>query len=311
MLKLKKILFSLLLLSVLTVVACLIWPVGYFITSNIVSDTKAVIASGGGNYSGIGAYIINLDRSKDRYEYVKPTISALNFPTERISAVDGKKLTYDEISRVLDKKAYQNFIGSNPRKGTIGCSLSHINTWQKFLDSNYEFALIFEDDVSFEPDKLRAAIEDLIQYKHLWDLTLFEIVHKGTPLTIKKLPSGPKMVIYLSNVSHAGAYLINRAAASKMLAKALPIQMPIDHYFTRSWEFGITLVGVEEPRLVRQSFDSSEIAKTQQIATKPMQIDLNQEDSITLAQKAKKMVYIVQSSVIRFVYNLKLYFMHN
>jgi hypothetical protein len=35
-------------------------------------------------------------------------------------------------------------------EGTIGCSLAHLSVWKKFLSSNYEFALIFEDDAKFD-----------------------------------------------------------------------------------------------------------------------------------------------------------------
>ena len=37
--------------------------------------------------------------------------------------------------------------------------------------------------------------------------------------------------------------------------------MPIDHYFTRSWELDIKFTGIENPRLVTQSYGDSDITK--------------------------------------------------
>ena len=38
---------------------------------------------------------------------------------------------------------------------------------------------------------------------------------------------------------------------------ALPIKMPVDNFFRRSWEFDTIFAGVENPRLVSQSFGDS------------------------------------------------------
>ncbi len=242
------------------------------------------------------AYIINLDRSKERYEYVRKNVHALGFPVERISAIDGRTLSETEWKEKADLKTYKQFIRYWPKLGTIACSLSHIKVWETFLQSKFDYAVIFEDDISFDPERLRVTIDRLVEHSLLWDIVNFEIGHRGMPLPIKTFPDKQKLVIYLADATHAGAYLINRGAARKLLAKALPIRLPIDHYFTRGWELDLKYRGIENPRLVHQTFGDSEIGQTQ---------PSTQEAPAT--SQIKRHLYKIQSSVIRFLYNLKDY----
>ncbi|MBY0263973.1 MAG: glycosyltransferase family 25 protein, partial [Holosporales bacterium] len=110
---------------------------------------------------GVGVYLINLDRSHQRYHYVWPSLQALGFPLERVSAVDGRTLTEAEITSVMDKGTFKIFFSIPHELGTIGCYLSHMKVWKKFLQSPFKFALVFEDDVSFKAEQLASAIENL------------------------------------------------------------------------------------------------------------------------------------------------------
>jgi glycosyl transferase family 25 len=269
-------------------------PVGYFILDN--SAVKPVINTN--KPSGMIAYLINLDRSKKRLAYVLPKLKELDLPLERIAAVDGVKLSKSDIKHSVDLEAYHNFLGHNPRMGTIGCSLSHIKAWQALLASDKEFAIIFEDDVSFDPIQVKQAIDDLLQIPQDWDIANLETYHSGMPLTIKTFSNHTRMVVYLTEITHAGSYIINRTAAERLLQKALPIKIPVDHYFARSWEFNLKFVGIE-PRLVKQGYGDSEIEVTKR--------NHYEHPSKNIFQTMHKIIYKFQSYIIRFLYNLKIY----
>lgn len=291
------------LICFILLVGLLGYPVGYFIFTESHNSTDIIYS---GTTEGVGVYVINLDRSKERYEYVKDSINDLGFAVTRISAVDGSTLSESYINQIVDFESYKTFLTHLPRKGTIGCSLSHIKTWETFLASGFEFALIFEDDITFDQQKLKPIVQDLTNNNELWDIVNFDIHHRGLPLTIKELSNQQKLVVYLTEVTHTGAYMMNREAAKKLLAKALPIRMPIDHYFTRAWEFDMKFTGVENPRLVHQTFGDSQITTTNHIS----------EEKLTILEKVKHSMYKVQACSIRFLYNLKLYLtaklhMHN
>ena len=154
----------------------------------------------------------------------------------------------------------------------------------------------FEDDVSFDHTKLLSTIEQLIQNHKLWDIVSFNLEHRGTPLSIKNLSNNQRLVVYLTEVTFSGAYLINREAAAKLLKNALPIKMPIDYYFTRTWKLNLRFTGIE-PRLVHQTFGTSDIYYTK----KPINNNKN------IFPKMNRAIYKLQSYTMRFLYNLKIY----
>jgi len=251
---------------------------------------------------GIGIFLINLDHSTKRYQYVLQQIEPLALPIKRVSGIYGAKLPQKEIEQVVDLESYYNLNGRYPDKGTVGCALSHLKAWHEFMDSPYEFGLIFEDDVSINAEKMKLILEKLTQDTNYWDIVNFQTFHQGTPLTIKKYDdTNTRLVVYLTEVSHAGAYLISRKSASSLIKRALPIKMPIDHLFTRMWEFDMAFVGIE-PRVAFQTFGDSEIKKTTPV------MEDNNKSPIKLL---RKWTYKLKSYTIRFIYNLKLYFKLN
>lgn len=274
------------------------YPVGYHVLDKGQTVVDPLQAANS-HPSGVISYVINLDRSPERLQYVLPSIVTLGYPLERISAVDGKKLSETEVNNSVNFAAYERYLNNYPRLGTIGCSLSHIHTWQQFLNSNFEYAVVFEDDVKFDPATLRPIIDLLIKNNKYWDISTFEVAHNGMPLTIKQLSDPYKLVVYLTEISHTGAYIINRNAAQKLLEKALPIKMPIDHYFTRTWEMGLKFTGVE-PRLVHQQYGDSVINQTD--------VSGHATTYEVIVSGFYKSIFKLQSYVIRFLYNLKLYF---
>jgi glycosyl transferase family 25 len=237
----------------------------------------------------VGAYLINLDRAKDRLNFSAPQIIALGLPLERISAVDGNTLSREYIQSIVDLKIYQQIFKTSPELGTIGCSLSHEMAWRKFLSSDNEFALIFEDDVQFNPRELKAVLKSVLDKKSLWDIVLFEPKHLGCPVKITPLPCGTHLVCYLTNVTHAGCYLICRQAILRLLQQFYPIQLPLDHYFTAAWEFNLKCVGVL-PQLVHQNFGASQI-KTNRMVKKKVLSPIN-------------FIHNSQRAIVHFSYNL-------
>ncbi|GHT96634.1 hypothetical protein FACS1894122_15100 [Alphaproteobacteria bacterium] len=241
--------------------------------------------------------VINLDRATERLSYVLPNISALCIPYEVVSAIDGKELSQETVESIVDIESYVKFFKMLPEPGTIGCSLSHEKALKRFLESDNEFAVIFEDDVSFDPAQLSEIIKELMEKKHLWDIVSFELNHHGHPMKIAQLSHEKSLVFYLTNVKHAGAYMINRDTACKLLKYFYPIKMPFDHYFTRSWELGIKFCGVE-PRIVEQKFGNS-------------QIKVSESKKIRSARiLAHNFCYNVSTSIKQTAYNLFCYLSH-
>jgi glycosyl transferase family 25 len=247
---------------------------------------------------GIVVYVINLDRSPDRLRFVLPRVLQMRFPTERISAIDGQRLSESDLDQYVDTDSFRVFQGYPPKRGEIGCSLSHFKAWEKFLQSSYRYALIVEDDITFPPETLKAVVTELMDSSNDWDVVNFNLSRSATPLTLRSLKSYGKLVVYLKAFSCAGAYLINRQAAARLLTHAFPIKMPVDVMFTRGWEFDIKFT-IIEPHLAHQTFGNSDIQRTTL---------LKQENApISLTFYLRKMSYKIKTHVMRFFYNLKMY----
>lgn len=87
-------------------------------------------------------YYINLDNRKDRNDEFLAEMEKVGFPKEKIV----------RISAVLKKE-----------RGHLGCSLSHIETLTKFIASEYQNCIVFEDDFEFtqDNDKINEAFQNL------------------------------------------------------------------------------------------------------------------------------------------------------
>lgn len=211
-------------------------------------------------------YLLNLDKSTDRLANVKPLIDGLGYSYTRISAVYGKELSQEYRDSVTNPDKYRILMHNDIGAGTIGCYLSHINIWKEFLQSQHSYALIFEDDVEFEPQKLKKLVDLLLSSSKEWDLVNIDVNRHGFSKPAKQLSQLFRLVKFRVRVGNTSCYLINRKAAMALLQKALPISMPVDHYMMRPWEFDIKVRGVT-PQIVHQSFGDSEIKKQEKQAS--------------------------------------------
>jgi glycosyl transferase, family 25 len=261
-------------------------------------------------FQGMGVYVINLDRSPHRFEHMQKIFQPTGFQIERIKAVDGNQLTEKQIRVLVDQDFYAHFLkGFHLGKGAIGCSLSHIKTWKKFLQSKHAFALICEDDISFDPQELKNVLKKLMIRTEMFDLCTLELLERrsGAPLKIAAL-GDHNLVLYFKTIMDSGCYLINRKAAAHLLEKALPIKMPLDVYFTRAWELDIKFTGIE-PRIVHQ------VERTSTGLIIASDINMRGRDNSTqpcsIPLLIQKNLYSFAGAIMRVLYNLNLYIHFN
>ena len=87
-------------------------------------------------------YVLNLDRSVNRWETAKEVMEGAGLQVQRLPAVDGRQLSKAELSKESTRLA--TFF--QPR-GVIGCYLSHKKFWKMIVDNDMSAAIVFEDDV--------------------------------------------------------------------------------------------------------------------------------------------------------------------
>ena len=184
----------------------------------------------------IKTYIINLEKSTVRKQYMQDLLKPYPFlDVEFIKAIDGRRLSDEE------RKARFNYAGSNDlygremNAGEVGCALSHRKAYNEFLESNEPYALFLEDDISILRDLNQlnmSAIDSILQDPQPKALML-----SGDYSYYKKKP-----IVRLYSAVGAYAYMLNRAAAKRILSVNPPCCVADDWmYYKRK---GIKLYAV-------------------------------------------------------------------
>eukprot|EP00929_Paragymnodinium_shiwhaense_P103563 TRINITY_DN67143_c0_g2_i1.p1 TRINITY_DN67143_c0_g2~~TRINITY_DN67143_c0_g2_i1.p1 ORF type:complete len:509 (-),score=114.95 TRINITY_DN67143_c0_g2_i1:120-1577(-) len=119
----------------------------------------------------VPVWVINLDKSTQRWEDTKGECDKQNIKAERFSATYGKMLPDEEYEAKTTSMAYYF---CSP--GMVGCFLSHRRIWQRVVDEGQPAAIAFEDDVVIGPDfhqRLGSILEELPED---WDICLLGAV---------------------------------------------------------------------------------------------------------------------------------------
>jgi GR25 family glycosyltransferase involved in LPS biosynthesis len=155
-------------------------------------------------------YWINLDRSTNRKNNMEELLRNFNIKNERIPAVDGKNMKQEDFNKYIinqQTKKCSNY--------EYACLLSHLKTILKFSQSNYNYALICEDDISLDFAKYwdKPISQIVKESPKNWDIimlfsTFYTDVNNDFTLKTINVP------IYGS-----GAYLISKKAALKIINK--------------------------------------------------------------------------------------------
>lgn len=92
-------------------------------------------------------YLINLDRSPERLQFMRGQLDRLGIPFERFPAVYGKDLT--PTARAKGFSRIRSFIASKKRMSDaeIGVAMSHVGCYRRMVETEERYALVLEDDV--------------------------------------------------------------------------------------------------------------------------------------------------------------------
>ena len=173
-------------------------------------------------------YLVNMDRSTDRLEIMQRRLLSLGLEYERVSAVDGSKLSMEDKKCVVSPNWRYPY---SLTPGEVGCFLSHKKCWQNLIDSDEPWALVLEDDSVFHP-KAKDYFQStewipngvqLIQFSYTKDSTFSD----KTVI----LPNGSHLVrVKQSSPCGTYAYLISREAAKRALELSNKVEGPIDNF---------------------------------------------------------------------------------
>ncbi len=179
-------------------------------------------------------FIVNLEKSKDRRDYMEQLCNSKGIRATFITGVYGKDLSLDAVRDICNQDKAKAIIGRELLLGEIGCTLSHKNIYRRMVDENISEALVLEDDVYFEPF-FQSAFASLRKRPKNSDLVLLGH-HSGAGGQSLKSFWGAKRTedfIYyrLADLGFGTyGYFITLEGAKKLLEALEEIYQPIDHY---------------------------------------------------------------------------------
>ena len=183
------------------------------------------------NKNLIKAYVINLDYRLDRKISFCNSYNLKNIEYEIVKAIDKKNIIPDILlaNNILGKIGYNNLslkIRNNHYQfndvGAIGCYLSHIKTWEKIIEDNVDYGIIYEDDI-----EINKKINEEIIYNYIknlpkdWDILLLNKNRiKGKQYK--------KNIYKIERFICTHSYIIKKTSINKIINNIYPINQQID-----------------------------------------------------------------------------------
>jgi len=172
-------------------------------------------------------YLINLDRSQDRLNYMAAQFARLDLRFARVEAVNGRAMTERELA------SFNKISKSWPTPlspAEIGCFLSHRKCLELVANGTDAYAVVFEDDI-----KLSSGAGQLLS-SDKWipqDADIVKIDSYGHEVLISRpvATEGPYSVTRLrSRHLQTGGYVVSRDTARRILPLMDKASAPVDHF---------------------------------------------------------------------------------
>ena len=162
-------------------------------------------------------YVINLDRRQDRLATITRDLDRLGLSFERVAATDARCIEYN----------------GPLTRGEAACAMSHCAALRMFLDTDHDAAIIMEDDITMSSD-----IKALLTGTDWWpqQACLFKLDIPGEKRRrrricgrpVGKTPTGRTLHPVMLRQTGAGAYLVSRSAAKRIIGEGRSLTLPID-----------------------------------------------------------------------------------
>lgn len=179
-------------------------------------------------------YVINLDRSKKRWESISLQLRDAGLDFERVGAVDGKNISpqeYAEFCVPLDSKE-KIFCPQEVTKSELACYLSHKRCWEKLIESDDNYACILEDDVKLEENFRKVISEtnwiprgvDILQIHNALNINRFYFDRSFS--TVNGMIIRP----FWPYPFGAQGYILSKTAAKSAVKNSRRILGPVDFF---------------------------------------------------------------------------------
>lgn len=173
----------------------------------------------------IPSYLINLTRDPERLAEMLARFRALGIAFTRVDAVDGKMMTAAELDTV--RAPHRAWLPLKPNE--VACALSHHKCWQMIADGAASHGCVFEDDMLFSP-RLSGFLSDAAWIPVDADIVKIEESFNRIWIDVppREVGQGFRLGRVRSTHYRAGAYIVSRTGAKRLLAMTERISLPLD-----------------------------------------------------------------------------------
>ncbi len=170
-----------------------------------------------GQNAQLNTFLINLDRSPERLQYMDELLKRRGLSYSRVSAVDGT---------VIDRPACASASLTMPK---IGCFLSHRSIWELMVSEEIPVALVLEDDIEISP-----GLSQLIDNQQ-WlpgDDFIVKLDTTGTRVALTEteitVPTRRRLLKLNGQHLFTSGYIVSLSAAAKLLELSITLHDPVD-----------------------------------------------------------------------------------
>ena len=178
---------------------------------------------GNSNFENTGMYVLYVPK---REQYIKDVMKKMKLNPEFIQGPDKTKLDLENLKK-------DGIIAKDTKKsrGVLACYLGHLNILKKFVESDYKYALIFEDDIKL-PDNIDETYEK-IKYSINNMPKNTNLLYLGFYLEVcKKLIKYKSIYNIPYRPSGCSSYLVDKKMAKTIIDTSYPIDTESDTKLT-------------------------------------------------------------------------------
>jgi glycosyl transferase, family 25 len=188
------------------------------------------------------AFILHLERATGRGPAVDAMRAALPLESEILPAVDGARLSPEEIRAAYVRSRFAPRYPFALGAPEIGAFLSHRAAWRRIVDDRLDFACVFEDDAEIDLGRFAALLDFAVAERRRWEYLLLPaagleptgvVVARGGELALLRPHTPPLRAI---------GQIVSRAAAERLLSVTSPFDRPVDTFLQMAWVTGVTLL---------------------------------------------------------------------
>jgi glycosyl transferase, family 25 len=177
------------------------------------------------------AYVINLDRSRDRRAHMIAELKKTGLDYEFVAARDGRELDLNDRSVVTPELFAKSPFPANQ----TATALSHISCYERMMAQGRDTALVLEDDILL-PSDVNALTDAVAEQLTGSEVALLSFTNPE-PMRMARegamqLPHGRTLAAPIDpwKLASGGAYVITREACERMTKSLVPVRACADEW---------------------------------------------------------------------------------